>query len=78
MAHRNLKIEKEKEYNPFTTCTIKRATVGNVKCYLKAIKQNPKDAYGAKKLEGARYDQKTGRVTFYPNGEAYYKSTIYY
>lgn len=49
MAHKNLKIEKKKEYNPFVTRTIKRETVGKVKCYLKAVKQNQKDAYGVKK-----------------------------
>lgn len=78
MAHKNLKIEKKKEYNPFATRTIKRETVGRVKCWLKAVKPNPKDAFGANKLEGARYDQKSGCVTFYPNGEEYRKSVVYY
>lgn len=78
MAHRNLKIEKKKEYNPFAVRTFRRQMVGNVKCFLRMIKPNPKDAFGANKLEGSRYDQKTGHVTFYSNGEAYYKSTIYY
>lgn len=46
MAHKNLKIEKKKEYNPFTTRTIRCATVENVKCYLKAIKPNPINKFG--------------------------------
>lgn len=77
MAHPNLKIKKEKEYNPFTTRTIRRSTVGNVKCYLKAIKQNPKDAYSAKKMPFARYTEK-GHVCFFPNGGIYDPSKVYY
>lgn len=41
MAHKNTKIEKKKQYNPFVTRTIKRAAVGNVKIYLRAVKPNP-------------------------------------
>lgn len=41
MAHKNLKIEKKKEYNPLKTQTVKRETVGKVKCYLRAVKPNP-------------------------------------
>lgn len=78
MANKNLKIEKKKEYNPFSTKTLKRFKVGKVRGYLRAVKPNQKDAFGAKKLEGARYDQGTGRVTSYPNGEPYDKSTVYY
>lgn len=78
MAHKNQKIEKKKEYNPFATRAIKRETVGVVKCYLRAVKPNPKDAFGGNKLEGSRYIQESGRVAFYPNGEVYYKSTIYF
>lgn len=46
MAHKNTKIEKKKQYNPFVTCTIKRATVGRVKIYLRAVKPNPVNEYG--------------------------------
>ena len=77
MAHKNLKIEKKREYNPFATRTIKRATIGNVKCYLKAIKQNPKDAYGANKMPTARYTEK-GHVCFFPNGRIYDPEEVYY
>lgn len=77
MANKNLKIEKKKEYNPFSTKTLKRFKLGKVRGYLRAVKPNPKDAFGAKKLQGARYYQ-NGRVTFYPNGEAYDQSTVYY
>lgn len=53
MAHQNLKIQKEKKYNLFTTRVIKRHTVGVVKCYLKAVKPNPKDGFGDKKKSTA-------------------------
>ena len=76
MAHKNLKNEKNKEYNPFAARTIKRETVGKVKCYLKAVKPNPKDAFGVNKLEGARYNFKSGLASIY--GDIYYKSTVYY
>ena len=71
MAHQNLKIKKQKEYNPFQTRVIKREAVGFVKCYVRAVKENPKDIFGAKKLQGGRYEFKTGRVVFYPQGRAY-------
>ncbi len=79
MANKNLKIEKEKkkEYNPFSRKALKRFKIGEVRGYLRAVKPNPKDAFGAKKLQGARYDER-GHVTFYPNGEAYNPSTVYY
>lgn len=77
MANKNLKIEKKKEYNPFSTRTLKRFKLGEARGYLRAVKPNSKDAFGAKKLQGARYDEK-GRVTFYPNGEMYDPSTVYY
>lgn len=71
MAHQNLKIKKRKAYNPFQTRVIKRETVGLVKCYVRAVKENPKDIFGAKKLQGGRYEFETGRVVFYPQGRAY-------
>ena len=76
MAHKNQKIEKKQEYNPFATKAIKRETVGEIKCYLRAVKPNPKDAFGANKLEGARYNPKSGLANIY--GDIYYKSTVYY
>ena len=57
MAHKNQKIEKKKEYNPFATRAIKRETVGVVKCYLRAVKPNPKDVFGVIKQEGLYYNQ---------------------
>ena len=77
MENKNLKIEKKKEYNPFSTRTLKRFKLGEVRGYLRAVKQNPKDAFGAKKLQGARYDER-GCVKCYPNGEVYDPSTVYY
>lgn len=77
MAHKNQKIEKKKEYNPFKTQTIKRFKIGKINGYLRAVKPNPKNAFGVNKLEGVRYDQ-NGYVTSVPNGEIYYKSTVYY
>ena len=78
MAHKNQKIEKKKEYNPFATRAIKRETVGEIKCYLGAVKPNPKDVFGTNKLEGTRYNHESEHVAFYPNGEVYYKSTVYF
>ena len=46
MAHKNTKIEKKKQYAPFVTCTIKRASVGRVKIYLRAVKPNPVNEHG--------------------------------
>lgn len=46
MAHKNTKIEKEKQYNPFVTRTIKRAAVGRIKIYLLAVKPNPVNEQG--------------------------------
>lgn len=71
MAHKNLKIQKQKSYNPFQTLVIKRESVGLVKCYMRAVKENPKDIFGAKKLQGGRYEFETGRVVFYPQGRVY-------
>lgn len=78
MAHKNQKIEKKKEYNPFVSRTIKRETVGKVKCYLRAVKPNATDGYGNKKLEGCRYDLQTGRVTFDKSVEMYSKEKVYF
>lgn len=77
MTHKNLKIEKKKEYNPFVVRTIKRKTVGKVKCYIKAVKPNPKDVFGIRKLAGARYTQ-AGHVSVQSNIERYDPETVYY
>lgn len=77
MAHKNTKIEKKKQYNPFVTRTIKRATVGFIKCYLRAVKPNSKDAFGVKKLAGARYNQ-NGHVSVLTYLERYDPETVYY
>lgn len=77
MAHKNQKIEKKKEYNPFSTKAIKRETVGEVKCYLRAVKPNPKDVFGVRKLAGARYTQ-AGHVSVQSNIERYDPETVYY
>ena len=77
MAHKNLKIEKKKEYNPFCTRTLKRFKVGKVSGYLRAVKPNPKDVFGVKKLAGARYTQ-AGHVSVQSNVERYDPETVYY
>lgn len=46
MAHKNTKIERKKQYNPFVARTIKRAEVGKVKIYLREVKPNPVNKYG--------------------------------
>ena len=78
MAHQNLEIKKKKAYNPFSTRVIKREAVGIVKCYARAVKENPKDIFGEKKLQGGRYEFETGRVVFYPQGRAYNPDEIFF
>lgn len=77
MAHKNQKIEKKKEYNPFYTRTLRRFKVGRVSGYLRAIKPNPKDVFGVKKLAGARYTQ-DGHVSVRSDVERYDPETVYY
>lgn len=77
MAHKNQKIEKKKEYNPFYTRTLKRFKVGKVSGYLRAIKPNPKDVFGVEKLAGARYTQ-DGHVSVRSDVERYDPKTVYY
>lgn len=71
--------KKQKPYNPFTTRTIKRATVGRVKCYLRAVKPNPKDAYEKEKEIGMCYSNK-GHASTPPSysGEIYDPAKIYF
>ncbi len=79
MAHKNLKIEKKKEYNPLATKTIKRETVGTVKCYLRAVKPNPKDVFGVKKEDGMYYSRNGYKVSPVVYGaERYESGMIYY
>lgn len=77
MAHKNTKIEKKKQYNPFVTCTIKRADVGPIKCYLRAVKPNSKNAFGVKKIAGERYNQ-NGYASVLTYLERYDPETVYY
>lgn len=78
MEHQNLKIKKQKAYNPFSTRVIKRESVGLVKCYVREVKENPKDIFGAKKLQGCRYEFEKGRVVLYPHGLAYDPDEIFF
>lgn len=79
MAHSNLKVKKQKEYNPFVTRTVRRETVGKIKCYLKAVKPNPKGAYGIKKAEGLYYNSNGRSVTPSCYGaERFSHETVYY
>lgn len=58
------KSDKKKTYNPFKTLTMKRRTVGNVKCYLKAIKPNPINKFGIDlRLHDPEFD--AGHVYYY-------------
>lgn len=79
MAHKNQKIEKKKEYNPFATKSIKRETVGEIKCYLRAIRPNPKDVFGVRKQRGLYYNQYGYNVTPAAYGaERYEADKIYF
>ena len=71
MAHQKLKIQKQKAYNQFNKRVIKQEPIGLVKCFLRAVKESPKDIFGAKKLQGGRYEFEMGRVMFCPHGRAY-------
>lgn len=55
--------KKQKPYNPIVTRTIKRATVGRVKCYLRAVKPNPRDVFGTTKAAGFYYNAEGHNVT---------------
>lgn len=75
----NTKIQKKRPYNPFRTVTIKTAKVDKVKCFCKAIKPNPKDAFGAKKAEGLYYNSNGHNCTpSYYGAERYSHETVYY
>ena len=79
MTSKNLKVQKKKLYDPFRTYTIKSEAVGKIKCFIKAIKPNPNDMYGAKKGEGVYYDPQgrcCGRSDF--GAEMYNKTRVYY
>ena len=77
MAHKNQKIEKKKEYNPFSKKTLKRFKIGKISGYLRAVIPNPKDVFGVKKLAGSRYTQ-YGHVSFRSDVEIYDPETVYY
>ena len=79
MAHPNLKMQKKKEYNPFVTRTIKKQSVGEIRCFIKAVKPNPKDVFGTKKADGFWYDMKGRNVArSYPQAEQYDPTKIYF
>lgn len=63
MAHKNQKIEKKREYNPFKTKTLKRFKIGKISGYLRAVIPNPKDAFGVKKADGLYYNSNGRNVT---------------
>lgn len=79
MKHQNLKTKMKKEYNKFVSRTIKTQSVGKIKCFVKKVKQNPKDVFGMKKEFGLFYNEKGFNVTSsYPQAEQYDKTKIYF
>ena len=79
MAHENLKIKKQKKYNPFVSQTVERKTVGKVKCYLKVVKPNTRDVFGTTKAAGFWYDAEGRNVaSSYPQAEQYDPTKIYF
>lgn len=71
--------KKQKPYNPLVTRTIKRATVGHVKCYLRAVKPNPRDVFGTTKAAGFYYNAEGRNVTpSRPQAEQYDPAKIYF
>ncbi|MBO7272441.1 MAG: hypothetical protein J6U89_06160 [Bacteroidaceae bacterium] len=79
MANKNLKVKKQKEYNPFASRVIRREAVGRIKCFIKKVVPNPKDAFGSSKAAGLWYNNK-GRVCTpsYPNAERFDFDTVYF
>lgn len=79
MAHKNQKIEKKKEYNPFRTKVIKRFKIGKISGYMRAVIPNPKALFGIKKEYGMFYDQNGHSVTPASYGaEMYDPDRVYY
>lgn len=71
--------QKQKPYNPIATRTIKRATVGRVKCYLRAVKPNPRDVFGTTKVTGFWYNIKgCNAAPFHSQAEQYDPAKIYF
>ena len=79
MAHKNQKIEKKKEYNPFRTKVLKRFKIGKISGYLRAVIPNPKALFGVEKVSGMFYDQNGHSVTPASYGaERYDPDRIYF
>ena len=79
MKHPNLKTKKKNEYNRFVVRTIKTQSVGKIKCFVKAVKQNQKDVFGTKKEFGLFYNEKGFNVaSSYPQAEQYDPTKIYF
>lgn len=79
MAHSNLKIQKRKEYNLLVTRTIKTQSVGKIRCFIKAVKPNPRDVFGTTKAAGFWYNAEGRNVArSYPQAEQYDPTKIYF
>ena len=79
MKHQNLNTKIKKEYNQFVERMIKTQSVGKIKCFVKAVKQNPKDVFGTKKEVGLFYNGKGFNVaSSYPYAEQYDQTKIYF
>lgn len=60
--------KKQKPYNPFVARTVKRATVGRVKCYLRAVKPNPFNKYGDDQRKMSWLHFNTSLIYYYEIG----------
>lgn len=79
MANSNLKIQKKREYNPFSSKVIRREAVGIVKCFIKEVRPNPKDVFGTRKADGLWYNMEGRNVSrSYPRAEQYDQTKIYF
>lgn len=79
MAHKNQKIEKKKEYNPFRTKVLKRFKINEISGYLRAVIPNHKALFGGDKVSGMFYDQNGYSVTPASYGaEMYDPDRVYY
>lgn len=79
MAHKNQKIEKKREYNPFSAKTLKRFKIGKISGYMRAVIPNPKNVFGVEKKSGLYYSQDGRNVTPAVYGaERYEADKIYF
>lgn len=79
MAHENLKVKKQKKYNPLRARTLRMFKVGKIRGYIKKVVPNPRDIFGREKVDGIYYAQ-TGHecAAAYYGAERFDPTKIYF